>query len=464
MQNIKQLIAVTCLFISISLAAQTKKLAPFKNGDRIVFAGNSITEGGFYEMYIWQYYMLHFPQRKIQVINGGIGGDVAAQILDRLDDDILLKKPTVVVLTFGMNDSRYFEYFNTPETQVRKEAVAASLSSYQEIEKKLLALPDVQKIIMASSPYDETMTGPKNNFHGKYATMLEIAGFQEAAATKNQWGFVDLMRPMTLIDQREQKRDTNYTLTGPDRIHPGNAGHLAMAYFFLKAQGLTGSVVADVVIDAAGKVKKALNSAITNITSAPGRISFDYKANSLPFPTDTVPRVWQNPQKASDALAVIPFTEEFNKELLTVSGLKNKARYTLKIDDKAIGEWKGTEFAKGINLAVLTNTPQYKQAQQVADLNLRYHDVEAKMRAYYWLQFNYFRKKNMLFDDSQAAVDSVNAASVKDIFVASKKDNYQQARKKEVRDGWEKEMQDMADKMYALSQPAKHTLVITEVK
>ena len=465
MKNMKQLITITCLFISTLLVAQTNKLAPFKKGDKIVFAGNSITEAGFYEMYIWQYYMLHFPQQRIQVINGGIGGDVAAQILARLDDDVLLKKPNVVVLTFGMNDSRYFEYFNTPEAQVRKEAVAVSLSSYREIEKKLMALPDVQKIIMASSPYDETVTGPKNNFRGKYATMLEIAGFQEAAAKKNQWGFVDLMRPITAIDQREQKRDTNYTLTGPDRIHPGNAGHLAMAYFFLKAQGLTGSVVADVVIDASvGKAKKALNSTITNISSTHGNLSFDYKANSLPFPTDTVPRVWENPQRESDALAVIPFTEEFNKESLAVLGLQNNAAYALKIDDEVIGEWKGAAFAKGINLAVLANTPQYKQAQQVADLNLRYHDIEAKMRAYYWLQFNYFKKKNMMFDDTQAAMDSVNAASVKDWFVASKKDNYQQARKKEVRDAWEKELMDITDRMYVLNQPSKHSMVISLVK
>ena len=63
-------------------------------------------------------------------MNGGIGGDVAGQILDRLDDDVLAKDPSVVVLSFGMNDSRYFDYWNTPEEKVRKEAVAASYASY----------------------------------------------------------------------------------------------------------------------------------------------------------------------------------------------------------------------------------------------------------------------------------------------------------------------------------------------
>ncbi len=457
----KKLLIAIGLFASASLTAQIKKLSPFKVGDKVAFVGNSITEAGFYEMYVWQYYMLHFPQRKIQVLNGGIGGDVAGQILDRLDADILQKKPSVVVLIFGMNDSRYFEYFNKPEAEVRKEAVATSFSSYQQIEKKLLALPGIQKIMMASSPYDETMTGPKNNFHGKYATMIEIANFQEAAAKKNIWGFVDLMRPMTAINEREQKLDTNYTLTGTDRIHPGNAGHFVMAYFFLKSQGLTGSVVADVVIDAAtGKLQKAVNSSIKNIVTKGGKVSFDYTVSSLPFPTDTVPRCWGNTQRQSDALAVIPFTEEFNKELLTIKGLKSSAPYVLTIDGERIRGWQGGQFAKGINLAVVTNTPQYQQAQKVAGLLLKYRDLEQKLRSYYWLQFNYFKKKGMMYLDTQAAMDSVTTAAAKDWAVNFKKENYQDARKKEVRKGWEKEMAVLIDEMYKLSQPVKHTISV----
>jgi lysophospholipase L1-like esterase len=460
----KQVLIVASFFICAISFAQNKP-QPFKNGDKIVFVGNSITEHGFYEMYIWQYYMLHFPGRKLEVLNGGVGGDVAGQILARLDDDVLAKKPSVVVLSFGMNDSRYFDYWNTPEEKVRKEAVATSYASYLDIEKKLKAVPDVQKIIMTSSAYDETVTGPKNNFKGKHKTIVEIAKFQQEAAIKNKWAFVDLVNPMTAIDNREQKKDTNFTLTGPDRIHPGNAGHFVMAWLFLKAQGLTNSVVADVEINAANpKPVKALNSAVTNLKTSSQKISFDYKANSLPFPSDDQPRVWENPQKQSDALKVIPFTEEFNKEMLKVSGLKSSSKYALTIDEIAIGEWDGAAFGKGINMALLTNTPQYKQAQQIAELILKHRDLEQKLRAYYWLQYNYFSKRNMLYQDTPAALDSVNNASSKDWGVASKRDNYQEARKKEAREGWQNEMNALVDKMYLLNQPGKHKMVVTLVK
>lgn len=452
------------LFVSATSFAQ-KAPAPFKAGDRVVFAGNSITENGFYELYIWQYYMLHFPGRRITVMNAGIGGDVAGQILSRLDDDVLAKKPSVVVVTFGMNDSRYFEYWNRPVDSVRAEAVAASYASYLEIEKKLKAAKGVQPIIMASSPYDETVTGPKNNFKGKHQTMLEIAKFQEEAAKKNNWAFVDLMRPMTAIDDLEQKKDTNFTLTGPDRIHPGNAGHFAMAWLFLKAQGLANSVVADVEINAANtKLLKALNCTVSNVASAAGKLSFVYKANSLPFPSDDQSRVWENPQKQSDALNVIPFTEEFNKEMLKLDGLQDGSQYKLTIDGKKIGEWSGAEFKQGINLALQQNTPQYMQSQQVAELMLQYRELEQKLRSYYWLQYNFFKKKDMYLQDTPAALDSVNVNAKKDWAVASKRDTYQEARKPVVRATWEKMMKDIVDKIYIVNQPVKHTVVVEMAK
>src|SRR5690606_17047391 len=78
--------------------AQTLSPQPFKNGDRVAILGNSITEAGYYGMYLWQYYQLHFPNEKIVVLNGGHGGDVAGQMLTRLEGDILRMNPNVLVL------------------------------------------------------------------------------------------------------------------------------------------------------------------------------------------------------------------------------------------------------------------------------------------------------------------------------------------------------------------------------
>lgn len=457
--------AYAILLMSLSLpvitSAQNTKPAPFREGDRVVFAGNSITEAAFYPLYIWQYYQLHFPERRITVLNAGVGGDVAGQIRDRFEDDVLRQKPTVVVLNFGMNDSRYFEYFNQPQEKVRKEAVATSLASFRQLEKKIKAQSGLRTIMMTSSPFDESRGGSNNKFTGKHQTMLEIAEFQEAAAKRNKWGFVDLLRPMTAINQREQKKDSMFTLTGPDRIHPGNAGHMAMAWLFLKAQGLDGEVVADVKLNAnSGQLQRSRNAVVSAVRTGNQGISFDYLARSLPFPADSNARVWENPQKQYEVLQVIPFTSEMNQELLSVDGLKPEARYSLKIDNREIGVWTGAQWAKGINLAEQSRTPQYQQALQVADLNLQYREIEQKLRAYYWLQFNYFKKKNLMYRDDQVALDS--AMNANDWGVASKRDNYKEARKKEVREQWQRSLQEIADRIYTINKPERHRIEIVE--
>src|ERR1700752_5180464 len=93
------LAAILCVVLAYS-TSQAQTIAPFKNGDRVVFVGNSITDGGHYHSYIWLYYMTRFPDMQLRVFNAGIGGDVARQIDERLQDDVLSHNPTVMTLTF----------------------------------------------------------------------------------------------------------------------------------------------------------------------------------------------------------------------------------------------------------------------------------------------------------------------------------------------------------------------------
>lgn len=69
-------ILYTCCILLFPVSAQ--QIPSFKANDRIVFLGNSITEGGHYHSYIWLYYMTHFPELPLRIYNGGIGGDCAS--------------------------------------------------------------------------------------------------------------------------------------------------------------------------------------------------------------------------------------------------------------------------------------------------------------------------------------------------------------------------------------------------
>lgn len=442
----------------------TQSVQPFQQGDRIVFAGNSITEAGLYENYIWLYYMTHFPERKLQVLNGGVGGDVAGQIYERLPKDIMGKDPSVVVLTFGMNDSRYFEYLDTTQTaKVRKEAVDTSYASFLKIESVLKDHPRVRKIIMSSSPYDETMQNKDNYFKGKSKTLDLIADFQREASVRNNWEYVDLLHPMLAITKREQARKPDFTLTGPDRIHPGSAGHFVMAYLFLKAQGLAGKVVADVAIDAKGQqLIKQENASISAVEGNETALSFDYLAKSLPYPIDTVPRVWQNFQVQKEALEVIPFMEEFNKERIAISGLKAGV-YALEIDGDQVGRYNAEEWQRGINLAELTHTPQYKQALHLMELNRKHRELEAKFRNYYWVNYDFLKEKGLLFDDSKIAHDTV-MNNQDNGWLKAKTTDYEQIRVVRSRKKLEKEMHQLRKEMYRLNKPKKHHITLKAIE
>src|SRR5690606_4231753 len=80
------------LSVGTVLRGLGQQIVPFKDGDRVVFLGNSITDGGHYHSYIWLYYLTRFPGLKLQFFNAGIGGDRVVEMLRRLDGDVFSKK------------------------------------------------------------------------------------------------------------------------------------------------------------------------------------------------------------------------------------------------------------------------------------------------------------------------------------------------------------------------------------
>ena len=76
--------------------ANAKVAPPAANENRVVFMGNSITEG-------WQqYFAAMFPGKPY--INRGISGQTTPQMLVRFRPDVVALKPKVVVILAGTND------------------------------------------------------------------------------------------------------------------------------------------------------------------------------------------------------------------------------------------------------------------------------------------------------------------------------------------------------------------------
>lgn len=167
-----------------------------------------------------------------------------------------------------------------------------------------------------------------------------------------------------------------------------------MAYLFLKAQGLAGVEVSDISIDANNKnLLSHRNCKVSKLKKEAGGLSFDYLANSLPYPLDSIPRHgWGNKRSQRDAMDLIPFMKEFNQERLQVTNLE-KGHYRLTIDGLFIDNVSSGQLEDGINLADYPNTPQYQQAMKIMYLNEERFEVEKRFREYLWTEYSFLKRK-----------------------------------------------------------------------
>ena len=255
---------------------------------------------------------------------------------------------------------------------------------------------------------------------------------------------------MTAINQQYQQKDSTFTLCGSDRIHPDNDGHMVMAYLFLKAQGFVGKEVADMEINANKKqAVKSENCTVSNIKKNGKDLSFDYLAEALPYPLDTIARGWGQKKSQAEVLKVVPFMEEMNRETLKVTGLKGN--YKLLIDDEEIGTWSGDELAKGINLAAESKTPQYQQALTVMHLNEYRWEIERTFREYAWCEFGFFQQKGLLYADDRKAIEVMDENLDKNVWLKGRRDMYSKMMFEAVRDARQQEMDVLINKIYEIN-------------
>ncbi len=102
--------------ISASLmAAFGQDAFQLKDGDRVVFFGDSITDQRLYTTFAETYAVTRFPARRIAFVHSGWGGDRVTGgggggVQVRLARDVVAYHPNVVTIMLGMNDGRYRKF------------------------------------------------------------------------------------------------------------------------------------------------------------------------------------------------------------------------------------------------------------------------------------------------------------------------------------------------------------------
>lgn len=363
---------ITMLMGLCSFTALGQQLL-FKNTDRVCFIGNSITMQGGFHHNIALFYATRFPKANVAIYNCGISGNQTINVIARMDSDILIHKPTWSVVKLGMNDVHRELYskdsVNVPGIEAKKQHALDVYRNNYEIIIETLLKNKSKVILQTPTIYEETTAMPGEIFPGRNGALKKCAGYVEEFGRKYHLPVVDYWYAMQNIDKRIQRNDPSATIIGKDREHPGDVGHLIMAYQFLVAAKLQ-PMVSEMMIDA--REKKAIstfNSTIYNVRADAKSISFTALENSLPFPVSNEQR---------PALKLVPFND-LNKEILKISWIP-QGKYRLTIDNEIIGVFLSDSIRKGIDLALYENTPQYKQSKKVLDLFRESWQLEGDVR------------------------------------------------------------------------------------
>jgi lysophospholipase L1-like esterase len=363
-----------------------------KEGDRVVFYGDSITDQRLYTTFVETYAVTRFPRLKIWFVHSGVGGDRvtggwAGPIDVRLPRDVIAYKPTVMTIMLGMNDASY---------QGWDDAIFKTYSTgYQHIiETTRHALPGIRITVIQPSPFDD-VTRPPSIDDGYNALLVRYGQFVKELGDREQLLVADLNAPVVSMLEKAEAEDGELAKKIiEDRVHPGPGGHLIMAEALLKAWNAPDTVAAVEIDAAAGRVAHADNAQVKDL-KAGSSLTWSETDGALPMPLDMEDKLVALSLRSSDFIAAL------DQEPLKVTGL-SAANYTLTIDGEKVGEFTKAQLEEGVNLATLP-TPMAKQASKVHDLTLKHNDIHFAR----WRDVQ-ITLQNYKFAGEKAAADSLD--------------------------------------------------------
>lgn len=206
----------------------------FEDFDRIVFAGDSVTDmgsvqpvgeglfdnlGHSYVRIVENMLAVFYPEIRVRVTNSGISGNTSRDLLERFDRDVILFKPDWISICIGIND--VWRQFDSPAMT----DVCVLPEEYREnVEKMILAVKDNVKGVFVLTPY---YIEP-NKSDIMRARMEEYAEICRALADKYNCTLIDFQK---MYDRYCSIRHSSYIAW--DRVHPNQIGATLMAKEFL---------------------------------------------------------------------------------------------------------------------------------------------------------------------------------------------------------------------------------------
>jgi lysophospholipase L1-like esterase/poly(3-hydroxybutyrate) depolymerase len=206
------------------LFAQRRPIA-LHDGDRVVFFGDSITEAGAADGGYIRLIGQALGTTKAELIGAGVSGNKVPDLKQRLQRDVLAKKPTLVVIYIGINDVWHSERNEgTP-----REAFASGL---RELTDQIAATG--ARVILCTP----SVIGEKTDGSNKLDAMLEeYAATTRKVAAEAGVRLLDLRT--SFLEQLRASNGDNKTkgVLTSDGVHLNGAGNRLVADCMLRALG-----------------------------------------------------------------------------------------------------------------------------------------------------------------------------------------------------------------------------------
>ncbi len=327
------------LFALFWVAGAGAVMADFdlKDGDTVVFLGDSITAARRYDRIIENYTLLRYPQRRVKFINAGRGGDTMTGALDRLQRDVFDRHATVLTVAFGVNDIGW-------GMKADGEHKAAYLQSLRTLIERCKE-HGVRVFICSAAITNEDPDRAEKGFLQQMCDEgLELAKSLGAET-------IDIQRSMRTVQRRvlaankNQKDAAKHTkLHVEDGVHLNDLGQLAMAVAILKGLDAPAEVSSAEIDAGAGKVEAVSGCKVSGVKTTSDGVEFDRLDEGLPINFGTF---------GAFNFMFIPIPAELNGYRMKVSGLA-AGKYELRAGGRLLGKFTDKQLAAGMNISSMT--------------------------------------------------------------------------------------------------------------
>ncbi len=238
------------LILLLSFAALDAKEFFLRNGQRVLFLGDSITQDGRYVEMIESWLIANRPAQRIEIIKLGLGSETVEgltepdhpfprpNVHDRLDSALEKTRPDVVVACYGMNDGIYHP-FSRQRFEAFQDGIRRLVAKTRAVGAAVVLLtPPMFDSLSAKAAVDAGAAkfGYQTPYRHYDSEVLMRYGAWLTTLRRQGCVVVDIHKPMIDATRMARKTDPVYTLS-PDAIHPGDEGHWTMARTVLETWG-----------------------------------------------------------------------------------------------------------------------------------------------------------------------------------------------------------------------------------